>query len=90
MTRDEHLVFCKVCVNRAFDPHLGIVCSLTGQHANFNPTCPDFKPQPDAATPSPFSNNPYELNTGAPSKLMFRRPWLLPGSASRIILLTEL
>jgi uncharacterized RDD family membrane protein YckC len=60
MTRDEHLLFCKVCINRAFDPQLGIVCSLTRQHANFDPTCPDFKPQPDAATPSPFSNNPYE------------------------------
>jgi hypothetical protein len=85
MTRDEHLVFCKVCINRAFDPQLGIVCSLTRQHASFdrilNLNRMRLLLRLLAIT---------HMNTGALSKLMFRRPWLLPGNAWPITLLTEL
>jgi hypothetical protein len=43
MTRQEHLAFCSVCLNRSFDPKQGIVCGLTKEVAHFDPTCIDFK-----------------------------------------------
>jgi hypothetical protein len=43
MTRQEHLAFCSVCTNRSFNPKFGIVCGLTKEVANFDPTCADFK-----------------------------------------------
>jgi hypothetical protein len=42
MTRQEHLAFCSVCTNRSFDPKQGIVCGLTKEVANFDPTCADY------------------------------------------------
>lgn len=43
MNRLEQLVFCKKCTNRKMDLQQGLVCSLTGEKANFNNECPDFK-----------------------------------------------
>jgi hypothetical protein len=43
MTRQEYLAFCSVCTNRSFDPKQGIVCGLTKEVANFDPTCADYK-----------------------------------------------
>lgn len=43
MTREQHLEFCTQCLNRKFDPSKGIICSLTGQIANFEKECHDFK-----------------------------------------------
>jgi hypothetical protein len=43
MTRQDHLAFCSVCTNRSFNPKFGIVCGLTKEVANFDPTCADFK-----------------------------------------------
>ena len=43
MTRDQHLEFCRRCLNRSFDPNHGIVCSLTGQIAAFENNCTDFR-----------------------------------------------
>ncbi|MBX2965268.1 MAG: hypothetical protein KF845_03915 [Cyclobacteriaceae bacterium] len=43
MTRDEHLEFCRRCLNRKFDSNSGIICSLTGQIAAFEKECCDFK-----------------------------------------------
>jgi uncharacterized RDD family membrane protein YckC len=57
MTRDQHLAFCKVCTNRAFDAQLGIICKLTGRHADFENTCPSFNLESKAVAPS---DNPYE------------------------------
>jgi hypothetical protein len=42
MTRNEQLQFCKKCTNRKMD-FQGLICSLTGEKANFEETCPDFK-----------------------------------------------
>jgi Na+/alanine symporter len=42
MTRNEQLVFCKVCVNKASSMEKGIICSLTSEQATFQTTCPDF------------------------------------------------
>ncbi len=43
MTRDEHLEFCRRCLNRKFDFERGIFCSLTGQIAAFEKECENFK-----------------------------------------------
>jgi hypothetical protein len=43
LTRQDHLAFCSVCTNRSFNPKFGIVCGLTKEVANFDPTCADFK-----------------------------------------------
>ncbi|MDH5397306.1 MAG: hypothetical protein OEX02_04120 [Cyclobacteriaceae bacterium] len=42
MTREEHLQFCKKCLNRKMDINLGFVCSMTSQQANFEMECPDY------------------------------------------------
>lgn len=43
MTREDHLEFCKRCLNRKFDSNTGIICSLTGQIAAFKNECENFK-----------------------------------------------
>ena len=43
MTRNEHLEFCKKCLNRKFDPKQGVICNLTGKIADFEVNCTDFK-----------------------------------------------
>ncbi|MBV6645632.1 MAG: toxin-antitoxin system YwqK family antitoxin [Cyclobacteriaceae bacterium] len=42
MTREEHLVFCRQCHNRKFDPQQGLVCSLTDKIADFEDACESF------------------------------------------------
>ena len=59
MTREEHLQFCRKCLNRKFDMQLGVVCKLTDQIADFEDNCSNFeldesvkeqKPPPDQAS----------------------------------------
>ncbi len=42
MTREEHLRFCSICVNREFNTRRGIVCSLTSDIAAFEDNCESF------------------------------------------------
>ena len=42
MTRQEHLQFCKKCLNRKFDKQQGIICSITDKIADFESTCENF------------------------------------------------
>ena len=42
MTRQEHLQFCKKCLNRKFDTQQGIICNITGKVADFEGTCENF------------------------------------------------
>ena len=42
MTREEHLVFCKKCLNRKFDPKQGVICKITDERADFEDECKDF------------------------------------------------
>lgn len=42
MTREEHLDFCRKCLNRKFDINQGIICGLTGKIASFENECKDF------------------------------------------------
>ncbi len=46
MTRLEQLAFCKKCTNRKMDVQQGLICSLTGEKANFDQECPDFNLDP--------------------------------------------
>ena len=43
LTRAEHVAICQTCQKSVFNAKKGIVCSLTGEHANYDTlTCPDF------------------------------------------------
>lgn len=48
MTRDQHLAFCKVCINKTFDAQQGIICKLTGRQADFASSCPNFSMEASA------------------------------------------
>lgn len=41
-SRAEYLSFCKVCTNRKFDNTEGLVCSLTGEWADYNGECEHY------------------------------------------------
>jgi hypothetical protein len=43
MTREDHLKFCSVCVNRKIGAHHETICSLTNAKADFDPTCPSYQ-----------------------------------------------
>lgn len=42
MTREQHLAFCKICVNRKNDLEKGILCGLTDKIADFEVECSSF------------------------------------------------
>lgn len=42
MDRQKQLEQCKICNNKGFDLQKGIVCSLTGDHADYSGSCPHF------------------------------------------------
>jgi len=42
MTRQEHLKFCKTCINRDMDLKVGIICKLTNNIADFEGECESF------------------------------------------------
>lgn len=46
MTRQEHLQFCKRCLNRKFDAQQGFICNITGKIADFENTCENFSHDP--------------------------------------------
>jgi hypothetical protein len=46
MTREEHLSYCKICLNRKMDMKKGLVCNLTNEIADFQETCENFKEDP--------------------------------------------
>ena len=43
MTRQEHLKFCKTCVNRKMDLKSGLICQLTGTIADFEKECSSYE-----------------------------------------------
>ena len=43
MTREEQLIFCKKCTNRKLDMKVGLICSKTGEMANFTTTCDAYE-----------------------------------------------
>ena len=43
MNRDHQLQYCKVCINKQFDPQQGLICGLTSKQAAFESYCPAFK-----------------------------------------------
>ncbi|MBN1990560.1 MAG: hypothetical protein JW783_14245 [Bacteroidales bacterium] len=49
MTREERLVFCKICANRKLDMSDGLICSLTNKVADFDNNCPDYDSDERAA-----------------------------------------
>ena len=43
MTKNERLVFCKICTRRKMDIKRGLICSLTNSEADFELECLDFE-----------------------------------------------
>jgi hypothetical protein len=43
MTREAHLVFCKKCTKREINSKVGLVCSITGEIANFEGECKSYE-----------------------------------------------
>jgi hypothetical protein len=43
MTREEQVKVCASCAKHKHDIHKGIVCKITGDHATFTTTCPDYE-----------------------------------------------
>lgn len=43
MNREEQLLFCKRCQNRQMDMNEGLLCSITGQKADFEDSCGNFQ-----------------------------------------------
>ena len=71
MTREQHLEYCKVCLNRKMNIKVGLVCSLTDEKADFIDTCKDFnldaieKDKVDAIPTEEVVNSVARLNNGA-------------------------
>jgi len=42
MTREEHIEYCRICLNRKMDSRHGLICQLTGKIADFEDECKDF------------------------------------------------
>lgn len=55
MTREEHLKFCKTCVNRKADFKIGLICGLTDKIADFEEECQYY--EKDMTPPPPKKNN---------------------------------
>lgn len=43
MTRQQHLEFCTICHNQAFNTKHGVICKLTDQIADFKDECESFE-----------------------------------------------
>jgi len=43
MTREDHLKFCKKCINRKMDLQQGLICSITNKKADFIDNCENFQ-----------------------------------------------
>ncbi|WP_196894770.1 hypothetical protein [Aureivirga marina] len=43
MTRKEHLRFCERCIKRELNMKIGLVCNLTGKHADFEKECENYE-----------------------------------------------
>ena len=66
MTREERLQFCKLCKNRKTDFQQGMLCSLTGKHADFEGNCKDFYPDSENTISSPRrERNDFKANEGS-------------------------
>jgi len=71
MTREEHLSYCKICLNRKLDMKQGLVCNLTNKLADFEETCQEFKEDPikkkelDSIPSYQEVENTTKLNNGA-------------------------
>lgn len=43
MTHKDRVEICDQCLNRGFNPKLGLICSLTNAQPDFEDSCPEYK-----------------------------------------------
>ena len=75
LTRSEYVEICSECKKRAFDKKLGLICSLTGQHAVFENSCPNYELDPNAVKQSDRIKgkqpNPIKTKKSPVTKIFF-------------------
>lgn len=74
MTREQHLQFCKICKNQAFDSKRGIICGLTNEIADFEQSCPDFDSDEKV---SPTEQGEMLLDNGQRAKSALTVFWIM-------------
>lgn len=77
MTREQQLVFCKQCNHKCFDLQKGIICSLTGDIADFESDCPHFtgdRSQLKFPQPKPLDSKDIKYNPKVEANL-FKDVW---------------
>ena len=89
MDRAARVKICEKCLKRDYSAKKGIVCSLTGEHAAFEVTCPDYaedekevasiKAYQDAQKNDQFSSEPFRMEKKALSS------GILGGSIAMVI-----
>lgn len=81
MNRSEQLKFCQQCLNRKFDRDHGLVCGLTGNVAQFEESCDDFKQDESvhARQMSQFSETASADNSGANKDMLWGAVWCVGG-----------
>lgn len=55
MTREERLQFCEICINKKLSAEKGLICSITGEPADFEDECSNFSEEKKKADPETFS-----------------------------------
>lgn len=58
ISRAEQLSFCERCKYRKMNLQQGLLCGLTNQKADFDPTCPTFDEDPEVKIQTPVSEDP--------------------------------
>lgn len=43
MLREDYIKICSVCLNKSFNPKIGVICGITNEPADFKGNCADYK-----------------------------------------------
>lgn len=70
MTREEHLKYCKICMNQKFSLQQGVICGLTNTIADFENSCISFEQDNDLVNRL-HRRNPVENQQTASQGLRF-------------------
>ena len=67
MNREEQLKFCRICKNKVKDLNKGLICGITGTHADFEDSCAFFSEDSEAKEIEESSSVQKEIiNSKAP------------------------
>ena len=82
MDRQDQLLYCDNCKNRAFDKEHGIICGLSGKIADFEGVCPDYERDP-SVKPRVSADSSYSgtdsNNSAANKDMLWGAVWCFGG-----------